>query len=186
MGFNCFVHSLINPFSRIPYVRFDGQMSAKRRQETLASFSVPVEDDEPTQSSQTTTSRRKRVTRQASLDNDDFPFDNDDDDDFVMEDVANDDDDEDNDLSFVGRKGKGKSKATVGNNNTVRSSGLASKRNPRVMLISLKAVCPTSPLIHTYRLQFCSFQGALGLNLTGKCISISLGVSSHPFMFSCE
>lgn len=130
----------------IPYVRFDGQMSAKRRQETLASFSVPAEDAEPIQSSQdTTTSRRKRVTRRASLDDDDFPFDSDDDDDFVMEDVANDDDDED--LSFAGKKGKGKSKATVGNNNTRRSSGLASKRNPRVMLISLKA-------------------GALGLNLT--------------------
>lgn len=118
-------------------------MSAKRRQETLASFSVPVEDDEPIQSSQnTTTSRRKRVTRQASLDNDDFPFNNDDDDDFVMDDVVNDDDDEDNGFSFVGKKGKGKSKATVGNN-TIRSSGLASIReNPRVMLISLKAVCP--------------------------------------------
>ncbi|EDR08813.1 SNF2 superfamily protein, partial [Laccaria bicolor S238N-H82] len=59
----------------IPYVRFDGQMSAKRRQETLASFSEKG-------------NRRPR-------------------------------------------------------------SGLASKRNPRVMLISLKA-------------------GALGLNLTGK------------------
>jgi SWI/SNF-related matrix-associated actin-dependent regulator of chromatin subfamily A3 len=140
VGFYGFVHSLIDLFSRLSYVRFDGQMSAKRRQETLASFSVPVEDDEPIQSSQnTTTSRKKRVTRQASLDNDDFPFDNDDDDDFVMDDVANDDDDEGNDFSSVGKKGKGKLKTIVGNN-TIRSSGLG-RGNPRVMLISLKAVC---------------------------------------------
>ncbi|KAI0779816.1 SNF2 family N-terminal domain-containing protein [Fomes fomentarius] len=160
----------------IPYVRFDGKMSARRRQETIARFSVPIEpsstlapplsqatappSSQPTEpaSSQRST-RRSRSAKSIIVES----IDDDNDDDFVMGDDQVDDDDDfiDDDDDDVApartqpKKGKGKGKANA------NAKGKGKKKaspptpsypefdgpNPRVMLISLKA-------------------GALGLNLT--------------------
>lgn len=156
----------LNP--SIPYVRFDGKMSAKRRQETIARFSVPLEDDEmpaqmltqapsasaPVSATRATRQRRKSTrTNTASSEIIDLAGDDAGDGDFVVN-LSDDDDDDFIDDSDEDdrpkKKGKGKAKA----------KGKAKKKaapkptydlddgvNPKVMLISLKA-------------------GALGLNLT--------------------
>lgn len=87
--------------ARIPYVRFDGQMSSKRRQETITQFSVPLENDSNG-------------------------------DDALVMDSSNEFDEDDDYRTASGsnttcRPSKGKGKASV---------------NPKVMLLSLKAVCP--------------------------------------------
>src|ERR1700720_2910374 len=62
----------IPPFSlksllrRISYVRFDGQMSAKRRQETLERFSLPLEDDMISEISLETHILSKRSSRRSN------------------------------------------------------------------------------------------------------------------------
>ncbi|CAA7259081.1 unnamed protein product [Cyclocybe aegerita] len=132
----------------IPYVRFDGQMSAKRRQEAIARFSVPVEEvqDTPSLSRSARSSRGGRSIVEQGYNGDDG------DSDFVMS--GDDDfiDDEDDDNGFTKKKkkpkakakGKGKAKAAT------RSASMDNdtfEENPKVMLLSLKA-------------------GALGLNLT--------------------
>ncbi|KAH9942327.1 SNF2 family N-terminal domain-containing protein [Epithele typhae] len=151
----------------IPYVRFDGQMSARRRQETIARFSVPIEqrDGLPTSIQGVTqtydaprSSRRGRAT-QAIIDD---TMDNDGDQNFVMGEDEDDDDDfiddDDDDVPARGKsrkgkgkaksKGKGKARKVSATSATMASSLVESDGvNPRVMLISLKA-------------------GALGLNLT--------------------
>ena len=144
-------------------MRFDGTMSAKRRQETIAQFSVPVREDEPpsvaTQEapvSMQATRTRKRTTRSKTIVID-GEVDDDKDDDFVVGDDDDDDDDfiVDDEDRKPSKKGKGKRNATV-KTKTVTSTILddldfptysADGVNPKVMLISLKA-------------------GALGLNLT--------------------
>lgn len=118
-------------------------MSARRRQETIARFSVPVKHDTPTvvstKSSTSVTRRRGRTSRAVDADlvvsPDYVAADNDDgDDEFV------DDDDK--------PKGKGKKEAKAFDDLYFTRSGSSSADvNPKVMLISLKA-------------------GALGLNLT--------------------
>lgn len=161
-------HSLcnMNLLCSIPYVRFDGKMSARRRQETIARFSVPIEGgDVPMSSSQAPTSqpevpassqrssRRRLRSTQAILDE---SIDDAQDDDFVMDDNQADDDDfiddsDDEPSRAASKKGKGKAKGkkkTTAPSRTLTPSNTRSDEvNPRVMLISLKA-------------------GALGLNLT--------------------
>ncbi|KAH8828492.1 SNF2 family N-terminal domain-containing protein [Flagelloscypha sp. PMI_526] len=160
----------------IPFVRFDGKMSARRRQETLNRFSVPITEAnarEPTSSQPNTTnvgastpvsdpepvitSRRGRKARASViLDSDDFIDGTDDDDDFVMNEAGH----SDNDLNFEdsppkkSRKNKGKQRASApqpldDDDDDILSAlpSIDTSENPQVMLISLKA-------------------GALGLNLT--------------------
>ena len=140
-------------------------MSAKRRQETLETFCVPIEHDIretsnvhpvpdlPTSEVQQTR-RSTRLSRRGEATGGEYqqanamPTNSDDDDDFVLQiDV-----DSDDDVSGVrprSKKGKakakGKSKAPIQSRAT--SSSISNGVNPKVMLISLKA-------------------GALGLNLT--------------------
>ncbi|KAI0093185.1 SNF2 family N-terminal domain-containing protein [Irpex rosettiformis] len=139
----------------IPYVRFDGQMSAKKRQETIARFSVPIKDDVPvaTQPNTATQGRLKRQTRRTrtnvAADVEVIVLDDDSDDDFVIRDEEEEDDfivsDDDRPTAKKGKgKAKSKRKATPEPDyDEVVYQGV----NPKVMLISLKA-------------------GALGLNLT--------------------
>lgn len=139
-------------------------MSAKRRQETLERFSLPLEDDMTSGISSETplvSSRGCRSSTQVTSHEESIDTDGDGDADFTMNGDSDDDDfldDEDNDsaFSFKPRKGKGKSKAKgkakakSTARNSVRSGFNGSSfagENPKVMLISLKA-------------------GALGLNLT--------------------
>lgn len=135
-------------------------MSAKRRQETIARFSVPIEEDESpaltlTQAPSATQARstRRRSTRASSQAVVDLTADDDQDGDFVMpvDDETDDDfivDDSDDDRPKKKGKGKGKGKAKAKSKAAVKTAhDLPDGVNPRVMLISLKA-------------------GALGLNLT--------------------
>ena len=166
---------LIDCTFSIPYVRFDGKMSAKRRQETIAQFSVPVQENSitstpevaqvtPTASQETaseTTSSRSRRTRKTRstatvLDGGDEIeiVENGGDDDYVMNDEVDDDDDdfiddEDDESSKRKKKGKAKGKGKVipKASASVSRTPVFAGPNPKVMLISLKA-------------------GALGLNLT--------------------
>lgn len=96
----------------IPYVRFDGQMSARRRQEAIARFSVPVKDRRSSHSSsQVARATRSRGKKDRAERPDSHDFDNDDDGDadFVLQDCE-------------------------------MESFDTEEENPRVMLISLKAV----------------------------------------------
>lgn len=164
-------------------------MSAKRRQETIARFSIPIESNNSAPSlSQNTApplsqgtappssqrSRRVHSTQSVVLDG---SIDDDADGDFVLGDEHEGDDDdfiddEDDDLApRRTQKGKGKGKAK---SKGQKSSGLISAPpssnllldgvNPRVMLISLKA-------------------GALGLNLT-VANNVYLQVSQTLSIFS--
>lgn len=90
-------------------MRFDGKMSAKRRQEAIADFSVPLEEEDSSFSPHIPTVDK-----------------NIDDDDFIVDD---DDDDYENNQPLSVRK-RAKSKA----------NSQSRKGNPRVMLLSLKAV----------------------------------------------
>lgn len=102
----------------IAYVRFDGQMSAKRRQEAIARFSIPVGERissrSNSQPSRATRSGRKGKSKEIIKDGD-FDDDNDGDADFIL------------------------------------PGDQAGDENPRIMLISLKAVSePTK----TYQARF--------------------------------
>ncbi|KAJ6587041.1 SNF2 family N-terminal domain-containing protein [Mycena vulgaris] len=132
--------------SGIPYVRFDGRMSAKRRQETIAQFSVPVDDDDVGATTASAGRRSRGRSSEGSLGRGE-------DSDFVME-VADDSDfldDEDDNTIYAKKnkkaKGKGKGKAQAKSSSYTTRPTLSPGENPKVMLISLKA-------------------GALGLNLT--------------------
>lgn len=135
-------------------------MSAKRRQETLQRFSIPLEDTAqiPTTNSKGTppSRRRRRSSKHVARHGDIIDVDDaDDDTDFTMivadvdEDEFLDDDDNNSASPANGRKGKGKARASRDKPTAranVNGASFASE-NPKVMLISLKA-------------------GALGLNLT--------------------
>ncbi|KAJ6594021.1 SNF2 family N-terminal domain-containing protein [Mycena capillaripes] len=130
--------------SGIAYVRFDGRMSAKRRQETIAQFSIPVTDDDEITS--TARHRSRGRSSEGSLgrgDESDFVMGPDNDSDFV--------DDEDDDTVYSKKKskakGKGKGKGKAKASSYTARPTFSAGENPKVMLISLKA-------------------GALGLNLT--------------------
>ncbi|OSX66693.1 hypothetical protein POSPLADRAFT_1131555, partial [Postia placenta MAD-698-R-SB12] len=157
----------------IPYVRFDGKMSARRRQETIARFSVPLDESSPTvwfpQSQEPSSSgrsarRRARASNVRIFDGDAAAVDDDGDADFAPADDGEDSDfidDEDADdaprpkgkskKAKAKAKGKGKrvriSTAPPSESNYLDGSAFGNEVNPKVMLISLKA-------------------GALGLNLT--------------------
>jgi SWI/SNF-related matrix-associated actin-dependent regulator of chromatin subfamily A3 len=132
----------------IDYCRFDGQMSARRRQETLDAFSVPLaegeQDDMPAltprararpsasqSASVTTTSsrlRRRTGSQKNLFDGDEEIAAGDDDDDFVLgagndeDDDFIDDDDDDSPFASKSKKGKGKTKAkSKGKGKAVRS-----------------------------------------------------------------
>ncbi|KAG2362277.1 SNF2 family N-terminal domain-containing protein [Suillus spraguei] len=142
----------------IPYVRFDGQLSAKRRKEVLEQFSIPleVEEDLAVDIETPLPLRRKRASTQTTSVEEGVLLD-DDDSSFVVDDT-DDDDDFEEDISTMAKKGKGKSKpknkgkakAAYGTSTSQKArfdgSSFGSKI-PKVMLISLKA-------------------GSLGLNLT--------------------
>ncbi|KZT00465.1 uncharacterized protein LAESUDRAFT_553779 [Laetiporus sulphureus 93-53] len=153
----------------IPYVRFDGKMSARRRQETIARFSVPldgsvqtsvIENDEP---ASRPIRRRGRSNIAVVQDDEDAAVRDDDNDaDFAPTNENGEDsdfiDDEDDERN---KRWKGKGKAKAANGKKIArfsitgpsvsiyldGSAFGNEVNPRVMLISLKA-------------------GALGLNLT--------------------
>ncbi|KAL1703202.1 SNF2 family N-terminal domain-containing protein [Schizophyllum commune] len=145
----------------IPYVRFDGQMSGKRREEAIRRFSVPIRATDvgaviPTPTPAATAAPaaaggpspikpRRRASRKAIVDMDSDDIEASGDDDFVMN--GDDDDDDDFEDGFAQAiKGKGKARATAPAK-AAASNWLPGGVNPKVMLISLKA-------------------GALGLNLT--------------------
>ncbi|KAG7446219.1 uncharacterized protein BT62DRAFT_103756 [Guyanagaster necrorhizus] len=127
----------------IAYERFDGRMSAKKRQEVLARFSVPVVDAfVPTQNDALPQGRRRtgRIVVENcdedvvdNQDSDFVPMSQDDVDDFIVSD----------DDATRKKEGKGKAKTRVSLDREI----LGEEGNPKVMLLSLKA-------------------GALGLNLT--------------------
>ncbi|KAJ7446182.1 SNF2 family N-terminal domain-containing protein [Mycena galericulata] len=126
----------------ISYVRFDGRMSAKRRQETIAQFSIPLAADDGR--GVTEASRGRGRSSEGSIgrgQDSDFVMELDDDSDFI------DDGDDDTMYSKKKSKGKGKGKAKANAASYTAKSKIAPGENPAVMLISLKA-------------------GALGLNLT--------------------
>ena len=154
---------------RIPYVRFDGKMSAKRRQEAITRFSVTIEAhsampsfNQRSSQAPASTQRARRARSSRSVIPDSSIADGADGD-YVVDDEQDDDDDfvDDDDVAArrtQSKKGKGKAKAKAKAKGRVRESSGASSElppsrpefngvNPRVMLISLKA-------------------GALGLNLT--------------------
>ena len=145
---------LIDDFS-IPYVRFDGTMSARKRQETLAQFSVPVQNEEsvapvkPSESeAQAPTGRRTRPRssrKNTTTLSDDVEDDGQDADFIVIEDSDDDDDDEEPQMKAKSKR-KGKTTAPKITNGDLPGPKFSGP-NPKVMLISLKA-------------------GALGLNLT--------------------
>jgi SWI/SNF-related matrix-associated actin-dependent regulator of chromatin subfamily A3 len=123
---------------RIPFVRFDGQMSAKRRQEAIARFSVPLEGVGRLQAIENSAPRRpSRKTRKANF-VESTASGEDSDSDFVMDNGLEDDFDDGLGSSSMPKrnKSKGKSKASQTNFQEFESSD----GNPRVMLLSLKAV----------------------------------------------
>ncbi len=152
---------------RIPYVRFDGKLSAKRRQETLETFCVPLGQDAPEIANVQSTSiattsegqqlrRSVRSTRRGAASAGEYQeadamfIDNGDDDDFVAQ-VGFDSDDGADGPPTRNKKGKGKakgkSKAAARYDFAPAGAAAMNGINPKIMLISLKA-------------------GALGLNLT--------------------
>lgn len=138
-------------------------MSAKRRADAIARFSVPLESIPTLQVSQeistsAVASRSRRVSRNASYNVEPAEGDQDDDDeDFMMPSADNkySDDDEVTTAATWRSKGKGKAKQTQGvseNEDDFSFGDTQNQNNPPVMLISLKA-------------------GALGLNLTGEFLT---------------
>jgi len=123
-------------------VRFDGQLSARRRQEALEHFSIPLEAEDhlAVDVENSLLPHKKRMATQnvqveadALLEDDDA--DNDSDCDF------------EEDISARAKKGKGKLKPKNKGKMKAKLNSVLEGKIPRVMLISLKA-------------------GALGLNLT--------------------
>lgn len=125
--------------ARIAHVRFDGQMSSKRRQETIIQFSVPLNDDPGSV---------------AAMDTSDEEF------------LGNAVDD----CVFSGKKSS---------RNKSKGKGKSST-NPKVMLLSLKAVCHPFSLV---LLHLKNLQGAVGLNLTGTNIAHDV-FSKAAFIFN--
>ncbi|KAK0485859.1 SNF2 family N-terminal domain-containing protein [Armillaria novae-zelandiae] len=117
----------INYTSLIAYERFDGRMSAKRRQEVLTRFSVPVPE---------ASQGRQRTKRTAVVEDCDEDAVDDQDSDFVpmsqdnMDGLIVSDDD-----SSRKKKGKGKAKARVDVDHEMSGEG----NNAKVLLLSLKA-----------------------------------------------
>lgn len=162
---------LVEYICSIPYVRFDGQLSARKRQEVLERFSIPLDPDEspapgeplpPTRPCQTQTSGEDDENTTDGNDSD-FVAGNDTDDDFE-EDIST----RVKKSKAKERKNKGKGKGRMNAIPAVKQSFDGSAfdgTNPKVMLISLKA-------------------GALGLNLT-VANHVFLWVLFHSVNFRC-
>ncbi|KAG1751540.1 SNF2 family N-terminal domain-containing protein [Suillus paluster] len=159
--FTSFLDKIAEAFEEhgIPYVRFDGRLSARRRQEALEQFSIllEAEDDLAVDSETPLPPRRRHTSMQTTLAEEDALLE-DDDSSFIVDDADDDDNDFEEDISTRAKKGKGKSKPRNKGKAKARYGLAASQKTrfdgsafgiriPRVMLISLKA-------------------GALGLNLT--------------------
>ena len=106
---------------RIPYVRFDGQLSAKKRQQVLERFTVPLEE-ELSYTSSVEALTQPSTAQISAIDNYD----------------ACDDDEFDENVSSRAKRSasKGKRKALGG---TTPMDTNKNSENPKIMLISLKA-----------------------------------------------
>ena len=154
-----FITSLTIYLCRIPYARFDGKMSAKRRQETLETFCVSIGNDAPetanvpsipmSETQQTRRSARslRRGEASAGKYQQADAVDDEEDDDFVPQMDADSDDGARTRKKKGKAKAKGKFKAITRSDFAPVGNTAVNGVNPKVMLISLKA-------------------GALGLNLT--------------------
>ncbi|KAF5380521.1 hypothetical protein D9615_004518 [Tricholomella constricta] len=122
--FTSFLDKIAETFEAegIPYVRFDGQMSARRRQETIERFSVPIADGVPAD--------ENKMGNMNGEDSGDYIMD-DDEDEFI--------DDEDDDCTFSRKKKKGKKARSKGKGRASVSGSSFAGENPKVMLLSLKA-----------------------------------------------
>ncbi|KAF8135787.1 SNF2 family N-terminal domain-containing protein [Boletus edulis] len=140
----------------IPYARFDGQLSARKRQEVLERFSIPLDPDESPAPGEPLPSTRLRQTQtQLTVEDDEDATDRNDSDFVAGNDTDDDDFDEDISTRVKKNKGKGKGKAkAIPVTKRVFDASAFHRENPKVLLISLKA-------------------GALGLNLT---------VANHVFL----
>jgi SWI/SNF-related matrix-associated actin-dependent regulator of chromatin subfamily A3 len=157
----CFITRLTISLYRIPYVRFDGKMSAKRRQETLETFCIPIGHDAPeianahstpiipmSEGQQTRRSARSSRRGEASVgEYQQADVNDDEDEDFVPQMDADSHDGARTRKKKGKAKAKGKSKAVARSDLAPVGNTAVNGVNPKVMLISLKA-------------------GALGLNLT--------------------
>ncbi|KAF9263265.1 hypothetical protein L218DRAFT_927698 [Marasmius fiardii PR-910] len=135
----------------IPFVRFDGKMSVKKRQEAMTRFSVPLHKNPPTQTSPPGSSsvRNRRASQKKYFED---AFDRNEDDsgnDFVIGTSDTEDSDFEDNQPKSKKKEKGKSKEAYSEDDDIDDTDVdvATIANPAVMLLSLKA-------------------GALGLNLT--------------------
>ena len=126
-------------------------MSAKRRQETIARFSVPVREETTSvvPSSDGGRPTRKRKRTKVAIEHKDVDELNDAADSDLIQDEDKEDDDfvDDDGGASSKKKGKGKSKGKQRQMSPINDEFAFDGPNPKVMLISLKA-------------------GALGLNLT--------------------
>lgn len=168
----------------IPYVRFDGQMSARRRQETLECFSVAIEEGSedaellaPSASQTRSQPQNKsagRSTRQRGEGAAAFPMEddgtNEGDDDFVPDGADDDDDDfvvSDDDTPWGQSKskkgnGKGKGKANGKAKTKGKSKARFTGEDSVVTYKSTAVAFGANPKVMLISLK----AGALGLNLT--------------------
>jgi SWI/SNF-related matrix-associated actin-dependent regulator of chromatin subfamily A3 len=168
----------------IPYVRFDGKMSAKRRQETLDTFSVPIENDsceatvaqpipmapvsevQSTRRSVRSSRRGESSAGESHQDSEVMSIENDDDDDFVLG-MDADSDDGAHDARTQSKKGKGKGKGKSKGKGKGKGKGKMATRS-HLTPVGDNAAYDTStrngvnPKIMLISLK----AGALGLNLT--------------------
>jgi len=142
----CITHSKSENAPSISYVRFDGQMSAKRRQEAIARFSVPLAAVQETAVSSSKRVARTRNNRFVMPVGFDPNSDNGTESDFATD---GEDDEFTDDPTFpfqqktTQSKGKGKAAAIPRGELSFDTSD----ENPRVMLLSLKAVSRNGRMI---------------------------------------
>lgn len=141
-------------------------MSAKRRQEAIARFSVPLAVTPRAETLEEAPGPRRASRKSNDIDAADFV-------------ISDNDHSEDEDFTTTRKNGKGKAKQTQADSDfedDVSFGATQGLNNPAVMLISLKAVCWFG-IVLAYHWSF-AIQGSLGLNLTGKYVI--------PFLPECE
>ncbi|KAG7098688.1 hypothetical protein E1B28_000602 [Marasmius oreades] len=131
----------------IPFVRFDGKMSAKKRQEAIARFSVPLRKNAPSHifAPEASNGRKHCISKKHSEDA--FDHNGDSDDDFVLGTSEADYSDFEEGPPKPKKNRKGKARQVYPEEDDFDDIVSATNDNPAVMLLSLKA-------------------GAFGLNLT--------------------